>query len=226
MNKKANPQVEKMADFFDVRAESYDKHMHQNLDDFEEFYSTIAKSIPPTKDHIHILDLGCGTGLELSKIFHRAPNAQLTGIDLSENMLVQLRIKYANHLQHIQLIQGSYLDVSFGEEKYDYVFSVMTVHHLLKQKKLQLYKKIYQSLKKGGKYIEADYVVSKEKEIQIFADYQKQIGSVQDNTDGHYHLDLPMSVKTLSELFTRAGFVDLRVIWVEGEAAILEAQAI
>jgi tRNA (cmo5U34)-methyltransferase len=213
-----------MSDFFDVRAESYDEHMHQNVDNFEKFYSTIAKSLPTTNDEIQILDLGCGTGLELNEIFKRVPNAHITGIDLSENMLAQLRKKYVYRLAQIKLVQGSYLDISFGENKFDYVISVMTVHHLLKEKKLKLYKKIYRTLKKNGKYIEADYVVSDEKERRVLAQKSKVADFCKGKIDGRYHVDIPMSIKTLCNLLCVVGFSNVTVVWDQMEAAILEAQ--
>jgi tRNA (cmo5U34)-methyltransferase len=216
--------AEKMSDFFDVRAVSYDEHMHQNVDNFDEFYATVAKSIPYTKEEIHILDLGCGTGLELGKIFKRAPNAQITGIDLSGNMLAQLQKKYTKCLPQINLVQGSYLDMSFGDNRFDYVISVMTVHHLLKQKKLQLYKKIYQALKCGGIYVEADYIVTEEKERQILGTYIEIEDIQQGKTDGIYHLDVPMSIKTVHNLLSKAGFRSVKVTWHQMETAVLEAQ--
>lgn len=37
-----------------------------------------------------ILDIGCGTGLELDEIWKRNPEISVTGIDLSQSMLNEL----------------------------------------------------------------------------------------------------------------------------------------
>ena len=43
-----------------------------------------------------LLDIGCGTGLELASIYQKFPNVKITGIDLSKDMLEKLRVKYAD----------------------------------------------------------------------------------------------------------------------------------
>jgi len=84
--------------------------------------------------------------LELGWIIDREPNARITGIDLSGNMLAQLRSKQADRLEQIGLIQGSYLQVPFGEARFDFAISVMTLHHLLPDRKRQLYARIRKAL--------------------------------------------------------------------------------
>ena len=42
-----------------------------------------------------LLDLGCGTGLELDRVFARWPELAVTGVDLCAAMLEKLREKQA-----------------------------------------------------------------------------------------------------------------------------------
>ena len=56
--------LEKMSDFFEVRLDGYDEHMKSNIESATEFYPFTAKMLPAIAI-CHILDLGCGTGLEL-----------------------------------------------------------------------------------------------------------------------------------------------------------------
>src|SRR6056297_228822 len=158
---------EKMNDFFNKRAASYDQHMKNNVDNFKGFYKMIADPIIKTNERIKILDIGCGTGLELKYIFEKAPNAQIIGVDISDEMLELLLAKYTDKVDQINVIKDSYLTLEFGEKKFDYIISVMTVHHLLYDTKKKLYKKILRSLIDRGKYIEGDYVVSEEKEQML-----------------------------------------------------------
>ena len=146
---------EAMGDFFDKMSETYDSHMEKNVDAFKQFYSVVA-AIPETQTELRILDIGCGTGLELTAVFKKAPNAIITAVDISGDMLDKLRVKYATYLNQITLIQESYMSYSFGEETYDYVMSVMTAHHLLPESKRNLYRRIKKALKPGGIYIEGD----------------------------------------------------------------------
>ena len=215
------PEPERMDDFFNSRAEGYDAHM---LEFSQEFYAAVKQSFAVTEEPLQILDIGCGTGLEFDGIFDRVPNAQLSGIDLSENMLTQLQIKHEARMSQITTKQGSYLEIPFPKGKYDYCLSVMTVHHLLPQKRLQLYQKIIKALKPGGKYIEADFIVSPKEEERALAEYYANMGSQGDDIDGFYHLDIPMSIQSVSQVLKEAGFTAINVVWETEAAAILDAQ--
>ena len=87
--------LEKMADFFENRLDGYDEHMMSNIESADEFYPFTAKQLP-TAENCHILDLGCGTGLELEEYFLLCPSAKVTGIDLSQGMLSALGKKFAD----------------------------------------------------------------------------------------------------------------------------------
>jgi tRNA (cmo5U34)-methyltransferase len=226
MNSRTSSTPEKMAAFFDQRADGYDQHMQTSVARFESFYAAVAQPIACTDREVHVLDIGCGTGLELERIFQRAPNARITAIDLSEKMLTQLRSKYAERSNQIKLIQDSYLDVNFGERCYDYSVSVMTMtlHHLLPTRKMRLYQKIRRSLKEGGRYIEGDYVVSKEKEAQYLAECQKKIALVGDSPQSNYHLDIPLTIERKIDVLHWAGFTKIDIIWEEKEAIVLTAR--
>ena len=217
-------QPERMAEFFDERAAGYDEHMARSVDDFDAFYNSIAQSIPRTDEALRVLDIGCGTGLELAPIFDRAPQAQVTAIDLSERMLERLQHKYRERLEQLTLLQGSYLDVDFGEGAYDVAIAVMTLHHLLPEQKRRLYQKIHRTLKPGGAYIEGDYMVSPEKEQQLLAEYREKKASAEDLESGMYHVDIPFSIETQRSLLREAGFPQVEVLWQAGEAVILIAE--
>ena len=85
--------LEKMSAFFEARLDGYDEHMLTNIESAEEFYPFTAKQLPTT-ENCHILDLGCGTGLELEEYYLLNPSARVTGIDLSQGMLSALKKKF------------------------------------------------------------------------------------------------------------------------------------
>ena len=80
-----------MAQFFNDRVDGYEEHMRPLVFDL---YDVISTPIRTTNEPISILDLGCGTGLEFKGIFARAPNALITGVDISEKMLSRLKEKH------------------------------------------------------------------------------------------------------------------------------------
>ncbi len=78
--------MEKMTSFFSKRADVYDTHMLTNVPGCKEGYDFMSTLVP--KSCKTLLDLGCGTGLELDPIFHAIPDIEVTGIDLTQEMLI------------------------------------------------------------------------------------------------------------------------------------------
>ena len=86
--------IQEMAAFFDARAAGYDDYFRDEIfpgESFAQFYGAMSAPMSETDAPLRILDLGCGTGLELEPLFQRAPNARVTGVDLVEKMLELLR---------------------------------------------------------------------------------------------------------------------------------------
>ena len=152
--------LEQMADFFEARLDFYDEHMLNDILGAAEFYPFTAECLPKNKDAT-VLDLGCGTGLELEEYFKLKPTAKITGIDLSEGMLNALSEKFKD--KDITLIKGSYFDVPFGENLFDAAVSVESLHHFTKEEKIPLYKKLYSALKENGYFILTDYFAPDDK---------------------------------------------------------------
>ncbi|WP_346961834.1 class I SAM-dependent methyltransferase [Clostridium sp.] len=219
-----NYEIEEMGSFFNLRAERYEKHMEDAINSFEEYYKLVSSTLEYTEEGIEILDLGCGTGLELEEIFRKAPNARITCMDLSEEMLKILKEKYKDKLNQIDIVIASYLEEDFGIKKYDYVLEIMTMHHFLYDEKLDIYKRIKLALKDDGSYIEGDYVVSKyyeKKWLKQRVDLLKEQG---DEKIKLYHIDIPFALTTQRRLFKEAGFKSLYIIFEKGEHLIYEVK--
>lgn len=214
---------ETMDEFFDKRSGTYDAHMKESVVSFEQFYSHVADGVANTQDRVRILDIGCGTGLELEWIFKRAPNADITGVDLSSELLNKLRTKYEKCLNQITLVQKSYLTLPLGKGIYDYVVAVMTLHHLLPDQKQKLYRSIKKALKSDGKYIEGDYIVTPEKEKQFLDNYYELCRSDKKIKGGTHHIDIPLSLETQKRILVEAGFSSVDVLWLQGETAVYVA---
>jgi S-adenosylmethionine-dependent methyltransferase len=212
---------EQMAAFFDSRAASYDDHMHQSLGEaFDAFYAAVAQPVALTEQPVRLLDLGCGTGAELTGILERAPRAHCTCVDLSAAMLQQLAERYAAQREQLTLVQGSYLEMAFESGTYDCAVSVMTMHHLPHEPKRALYARILAALRPGGRYIEGDWYVSEAAETALLATYAKQMAEA---GAGLYHIDIPFAVATQVRLLREAGFAAVEVTWAGDEKAVLVA---
>lgn len=158
--------LEKMSDFFEARLDGYDEHMMTNIEYASEFYPFTAKQLP-TAENCHILDLGCGTGLELQEYYKLNSSAKVTGIDLSQGMLTELQRKFVG--KNITLILGSYFDVPLGENVFDAAVSVESLHHFTKEEKIPLYAKLHTALKENGYFILTDYFSLSDDEEEMHA---------------------------------------------------------
>lgn len=188
------------------------------------FYDGIAASIPATDAAIRVLDLGCGTGLELAGIWTRAPRARVTGIDLSAGMLARLQERWGARASQLELVKGSYLEHPLGERAFDCALSVMTLHHLVPHQKVDLYSRLRACLVPGGVYVEGDYVVEPAEEARLLEAYHEAIRTEQPGA-AQRHIDIPASLTTQEELLGRAGFAGFRLCWREGDAAIYAVTA-
>lgn len=219
-------QIEEMASFFDLRAAGYDDHMRTNVfteTEFAQFYQSMSVPIEMTHEPLNILNLGCGTGLEIEPLLHRAPNALITGVDVSQKMLEELKKRYKVHLDQITVVVDNYLTMPLEVEAYDYVLTAMSMHHLLPNAKRNLYKKIHAALRAGGKYIEGDAVTTVALEGQFLDEYNRQLTGVPEAEDGHYHVDVPFSIETQRALLVEAGFKDFELVWQKDSTAMWNA---
>ena len=202
--------LEKMADFFENRLDGYDEHMMTNIEAADEFYPFTAKQLP-TFQNCHVLDLGCGTGLELHEYYLINPSAMVTGIDLSQGMLSALKKKFAD--KDITLICGSYFDVHFGMSLFDSAVSVESLHHFTKAEKVPLYTKLHRALKDGGYFVLTDYFSLTDEEEQMHRQNLSELKTEQGiSDDAFYHYDTPLTVKHETEALLEAGFSSVEVL--------------
>ena len=202
--------LEKMAEFFEARLDFYDEHMINDLEGADNFYPFTAECLPK-EEGASVIDLGCGTGLELEWYFKLNPTAKITGIDLSEGMLNALREKFKH--KDITLIKGSYFDVPFGENKFDAAVSVESLHHFTKAAKLPLYKKLCASLKDGGYFVLTDYFAPDDEYESFYQNELIRLEAEQGITDSEfYHYDTPLTVAHETEALLEAGFTTVEVL--------------
>lgn len=213
--------LEKMDAFFDARLDGYEAHQLTCIEGAEEFYPFTAQCLPAHAGAA-ILDLGCGTGLELNDYFALAPQAQVTGIDLAAGMLQALREKFPGKV--LRLLQGSYFELPLGKQIYDAAVSVESLHHFTQAQKLPLYQKLHGSLKDGGYFILTDYFAPTEEYEAFYRQELIRLKQEQGIADeGFYHYDTPLTVAHEMEALTKAGFSKVEVLNSWGATHTLKA---
>ena len=213
--------LEEMASFFENRLTGYDEHMLTTIEGAPEFYKFTAAQLPCT-GHCAIVDLGCGTGLELAEYLALNPSANVTGIDLSEGMLSALKNRFPGRA--LDLICGSYFDVPFGNHRFDAAVSVESLHHFAAEQKLFLYKKLFRSLKAGGWFVLTDYFAESEALEQEYFENLRQLKSEQGITDSRfYHYDTPLTIDHEMGVLKSAGFLQCEILKQWGATYTIKA---
>ena len=202
--------LERMDTFFENRLDGYDEHMLRDIEGAREFYPFTAKLLP-MQEGAAVLDLGCGTGLELGFFFEKNPLAKVTGVDLSQGMLDALKAKFAD--KDLQLICGSYFEEELGDGIFDAAVSVESLHHFTKEEKQLLYTKLCNALKPGGHFILTDYFAPDEDVEAFFQRELLRLKKEQGISDKEfYHYDTPLTVQHETEALLDGGFSKVEVL--------------
>lgn len=191
--------LEEMTDFFTKRLDDYEEHMSI----WKKSYKKFAELLPVNCRRI--LDLGCGTGLELDEIWQRNPDIAVTGVDLCRSMLNQLQKKHSD--KPLTIVCQDYFQYDFGYDNWDAVISFESLHHFLPERKQVLYKRIHDSLKNDGLFILGDYTAccNEEEEILhgVYMERRRRFNIPQER---FVHFDIPLTVEHELELIKKAGF--------------------
>ena len=214
--------LEKMDAFFDARLEGYEEHMLTNIESAGEFYPFTAGCLPIAPG-TRLLDLGCGTGLELNWYFALVPDAAVTGIDLAPGMLARLAAKFPD--KNLTLIQGSYFELPLGTECYDAAVSVESAHHFTQAEKTRLFRKLHAALRSGGFFILTDYFAHEDAFEEFCFRELKRLRAEQNITDdAFYHYDTPLTLAHEIQALRDAGFSNVRVLGSWGATHTLKAE--
>ncbi|MCM1189154.1 MAG: class I SAM-dependent methyltransferase [bacterium] len=209
--------LEEMSDFFSKRLEDYEERMSV----WANSYRLFAESMP--SECRKILDLGCGTGLELDYIWKKDPAIEVTGVDLCQSMLDKLSEKHSD--KHLITVCQDYFRYDIGCEKWDAVISFESLHHFLPGRKGELYRKIYNGLKKGGVFLLGDYIACCDEEEELLRDVyleKRKQSQIPDNC--FVHFDIPLTLEHESRLLQDAGFILEKVLDDPDGAIIIMAK--
>lgn len=147
----ANP-----AHAFDVIATTYDSSRRRLIPPFEAFYGAAVGALGLASAPVRqVLDLGAGTGMLSAFVRARLPAARLTLLDAAPNMLAQARARLGE--ERTAYVMGDLLD-PLPEGPWDAVVSALAIHHLQDAAKVDLYRRVRDSLREGGVFVNAEHV--------------------------------------------------------------------
>lgn len=147
-----------IAESFNQAAPDYDGLRRILIPCFDEFYAT-ASALLDLPDGgpgrpLRVLDLGAGTGLLASFIRKRIPDAQITLLDVADDMLKVARQRFAGD-EAVAYRTGNYEEGDLGGP-YDAIVSALSIHHLEHPAKAALFRRCFAALTPGGRFVNAD----------------------------------------------------------------------
>jgi len=101
-----------------------------------------------------ILELGIGTGETAQRVMARQSQAKLTAIDSSREMLERARKAFPDADLRLRRLEDP-----LPSGPFDLVVSALAVHHLDAAGKQDLFRRVREALRPGGRFVLADVVV-------------------------------------------------------------------
>jgi cyclopropane fatty-acyl-phospholipid synthase-like methyltransferase len=127
--------------------------IYKNYQKGGEAWATLAEEIIPQfiafveEAHFpkkHALDIGCGTGKYMKCLYDRGFTVE--GIDNSPTAIEMTKSLVPDAIIH----NADMHDYEFAHDTYDFIFSISTIHHGMKDQVQRSIDKIYDALVPGG----------------------------------------------------------------------------
>ena len=162
---------------------------------------TIKKYITSTSK---ILEVGCGTGKLLSQIDALTFGIELTGVEMSSDMLQQIdTLRFKNPVRLINDSVENFID----DNKYDIIVMKQVLHHIVSRE--QVLKKLAGYLNPNGVIIIMTPNDGYQKSILPFNPITDLLGRIDDSMIYEYIKDLPLQVVEIQHVNSLATFNSL-----------------
>ena len=183
--------------------ETYLKNMLAEVPSYPNLQAETARATADARAQA-ILELGIGTGETAKRVLAEHPEARLTAIDSSPEMVERARAVVPQ--ADLRLAR---LEDALPEGPFDLVVSALAVHHLDGPGKQDLFRRIAAVLEPGGAFVLADVVVPEDD-----ADVVTPIDGVHDKPD---------RVDDQLRWLRDAGF-DAETVWSQKDLAVIRAK--
>ncbi len=159
-------QMDKVRMHFEAEAKVFDEIIKKLIPYYQEMIDAMIAVLPfDEMDEIKVIDLGAGTGTIAKAVKTRFPNAHITCVDFSANMLEMAKSKLEGY-GGIVYVEADFYSYVF-DKQYDLAISSLALHHLVTHEdKKNFYKAIYDALAKGGAFYNLDVVLGSSEQVQ------------------------------------------------------------
>ena len=221
--------------YFGSMAESYDSLIHRAVPRYDEMIARLLEYLP--RDAHRVLELGSGTGNLSLRLAESLPDAALTLVDGSDEMiaLVRSRLDEASSSPsgRVQSIVARFEELEFPADSFDLVVSSISLHHV--EDKAALYARIRSLMTKSGRFCFADQIRG-EPESNHRLNWERwldfcrepghctpdEIDSLLQHAAAHDHYT---TLTDHSVLLSKAGFTEIDCVWRNWMWGIVTATA-
>jgi len=162
-----------------------------------------------------VLDLGSGDGRLLEFVLRERPHAKGVALDFSPHMLDQLRHRFGP-MARAEIVHHNLEFPLPPLGTFDAVVSSFAIHHLVHERKRQLYEEIWELLEAGGVFCNLEHVASPSPYAHERFLHAMGIKAV-DEDPSNKLLDVHTQLEWLREI----GFDDVDCYWKWRELALL-----
>jgi tRNA (cmo5U34)-methyltransferase len=184
---------------------SYLETIRVEVPAYEELQDAVADATAGVHAE-RVLELGVGTGETSRRVLHLHPAAELVGVGQSADMLAAASIDVAAADLRVSRLQDP-----LPEGNFDLVVSALAVHHLDAAGKADLFARIADRLRPGGRFVLGDVVVPDDP-----VDVVTPI-------DGVY--DQPSTIDDQVQWLAAAG-LHARVVWTRQDLCVIVADSL
>jgi tRNA (cmo5U34)-methyltransferase len=191
-------------DQFHFNAATYLETIRAEVPAYDELQDAVAEATVGIRAE-RVLELGVGTGQTSKRVLDLHPEAELVGIDESAEMLVAASADVAAADLRVSRLQDSLPEGSF-----DLVVSALAVHHLDGASKADLFARVADRLRPGGRFVLGDVVVP---------DNPADVVTPIDGVD-----DQPSTIDDQLQWLAAAG-LDAEVVWARQDLVVIIADS-
>jgi tRNA (cmo5U34)-methyltransferase len=142
------------------RVAEYIQKTDTEFPEAQEVYGLIAATMPFERSApLRILDIGSGHGVVAGALLSQLPAARAIGLDISEPMMAEGRIRMASFGERFTYHAGDFADGTLPndlEPTFDLVVSSRAIHHLESPQKQRLFGAICSRLSETGAFFLID----------------------------------------------------------------------
>jgi tRNA (cmo5U34)-methyltransferase len=221
--------MDKIKQHFEEEAREFDRIIVTLIPDYSQMLEALVSAFP--FEHyapVRVIDLGCGTGTVTARVLQIFPNAQVTCLDLAENMIAMAKARLARYPQ-VSYVLSDFRSFEFNRG-FDAVISSLALHHLATDEEKKLfYRRIYDGLAPGGIFYNADVVLGSSEFLQeIYMQRWRNFMSrnvSREEIEGKWipkyqAEDRPAKLMDQLNWMTEIGFADVDVVWKKFNFAV------